>query len=119
MLLPLLPVTLLALEEPLLTSWLPAAATFSIFPLLKKDGLSLAYAAMLLLWASISNLSSCQDSQVGSRLFNHAEHPSQAASSGNFWAAGCQEAFIGNVEELCHDWRHSRWMCIAYRSCCV
>ena len=79
MLLPLLPVTLLALEEPLLATWLPAAASVSMFPLLKKDGLSLAYAAMLLLWASISNVPSGQDSQVGLRLFLQPEniHPKE------------------------------------------
>ena len=52
-LLPLMPLCLLAPSEPLLAAWLPAVATFSMFPLLKKDGLGLCYAALLLLWAAL------------------------------------------------------------------
>ena len=55
-LLPLLPVTLLADRHPVLALWLPAVATFSMYPLLKKDGLSLAYAACLLAWAGVALL---------------------------------------------------------------
>ena len=55
-LLPLLPVTLLAHKHPGLAMWLCTVATFSMFPLLKKDGLSLAYAASLLIWAGIALL---------------------------------------------------------------
>ena len=55
-LLPLLPVTLLAHGHPGLAMWLCTVATFSMFPLLKKDGLSLAYAASLLMWAGIALL---------------------------------------------------------------
>lgn len=52
MLLPLLPVTLMAVEEPLLAALLPIAASFSMYPLLKRDGLGLAYAALLAFWAA-------------------------------------------------------------------
>jgi alpha-1,3-glucosyltransferase len=43
-LLPLLPASLLAPRQPALFGWLSAAATFSLFPLLKRDGLALPYA---------------------------------------------------------------------------
>ena len=52
-LLVLLPVTLLAGYEPELAYWLPLVASFSMYPLLKKDGLCLAYAAVLLLWLTL------------------------------------------------------------------
>ena len=53
-LLALLPVTLLALEEPVVAAWLPVWATVSMFPLLRRDGLSIAYAACLLLWSAVA-----------------------------------------------------------------
>lgn len=56
-LLPLLPVTLLAPEVPRAAAWLVPVATFSMFPLLKRDGLQAAYAACLLLWAALASFS--------------------------------------------------------------
>lgn len=53
-LLALLPVTLLALEEPVVAAWLPVWATISMYPLLKKDGLSMAYVACLILWFAVA-----------------------------------------------------------------
>ncbi len=53
-LLPLLPVTLLAGREPGLAAWLPALACFSMWPLLHRDGLGLAYSAVLLAWAAMA-----------------------------------------------------------------
>jgi len=42
-LLPLLPVAALAAHEPRLAQWFACAAPFSMFPLLKRDGLQVAY----------------------------------------------------------------------------
>ena len=53
-LLPLMPLTLLAPDLPLLAAWMPAMAAFSMFPLLKKDLLVLAYIGALLAWASVA-----------------------------------------------------------------
>jgi alpha-1,3-glucosyltransferase len=53
-LLPLLPVTLLADSEPGLASWMPVVAAFSMYPLLRKDGLSVAYLGALLIWAALT-----------------------------------------------------------------
>ena len=50
----LLPVSLLAFEEPTLAAWLPAWGTLGMFPLLRKDGLGMAYIACLLLWLGIA-----------------------------------------------------------------
>lgn len=52
-LLPLLPITMLSLEEPALAAWLPAIGATSMFPLLLKDGLPIAYLGTLLLWAAL------------------------------------------------------------------
>ncbi|KAJ3345108.1 Glucosyltransferase-like protein [Kappamyces sp. JEL0680] len=49
-LLPLLPITLLYHSNPLLVSWFHNVALFSMWPLLKKDGLALPYVASFLLW---------------------------------------------------------------------
>ena len=50
----LLPATLLAFEEPDLAAWLPVWGTLGMFPLLRKDGLSIAYIACLLLWLCVA-----------------------------------------------------------------
>ena len=64
----LLPVTLLAFDQPVVAAWLPVWAAFSMYPLLRKDGLSMAYLACLLLWLAIaappSSLQSGQQSAV-------------------------------------------------------
>jgi alpha-1,3-glucosyltransferase len=49
-LLPLLPATLLALEEPGVSQWLMPYAVISMFPLLRRDGLILPYFALLALF---------------------------------------------------------------------
>lgn len=49
-LLPLLPVSLLALEEPLVFRWLTHFGLFSMFPLLCRDQLILAYIALFALF---------------------------------------------------------------------
>ena len=54
-LLALLPVTLLAFEEPVVAAWLPVWATISMYPLLRKDGLSIAYVACLFVWFAIAS----------------------------------------------------------------
>lgn len=54
-LLPLLPATLLGIEAGPASRWLPPLAAFSMFPLLKRDGLVAAYAAALLLWAAFAS----------------------------------------------------------------
>ena len=59
-LLALLPVTLLAFEEPVVAAWLPVWATFSMYPLLTKDGLSTAYLACLFLWFAIASGVDCK-----------------------------------------------------------
>ncbi len=70
-LLALLPVTLLAPELPALAAWLPAVAAFSMYPLLKKDGLSLAYVALLLLWAAFTLPAQANRTAVMGRTWMH------------------------------------------------
>lgn len=52
-LLVLLPISLLANHEPEAAYWLPIVASLSMYPLLKKDGLCLSYAAILLAWLNL------------------------------------------------------------------
>lgn len=49
-LLPLLPVTLLVLEEPIATTMFMNVAMFSMFPLLKREGLVLPYFITSIMW---------------------------------------------------------------------
>eukprot|EP01105_Mastigella_eilhardi_P014552 TRINITY_DN3310_c0_g1_i1.p1 TRINITY_DN3310_c0_g1~~TRINITY_DN3310_c0_g1_i1.p1 ORF type:complete len:486 (-),score=119.07 TRINITY_DN3310_c0_g1_i1:461-1849(-) len=51
---PLIPLSFLVLEMPLASCWLGVMSTFSMFPLLQRDGLSLAYTALLPLFTSLS-----------------------------------------------------------------
>ncbi|KXZ49057.1 hypothetical protein GPECTOR_23g142 [Gonium pectorale] len=52
-LLPLLPVCLLAGHEPLLGAWLPLLAGLSMYPLLERDGLALPYVALCGLYGAV------------------------------------------------------------------
>ncbi|GMH35336.1 hypothetical protein BSKO_03204 [Bryopsis sp. KO-2023] len=52
-LLALLPITMLAVDEPHLAQWLPIVASFSMYPLLERDGLILQYFAMIILYACL------------------------------------------------------------------
>jgi len=61
-----MPLSLLAASEPLLAAWLPAVATFSMFPLLKRDGLWLCYTALLLLWTALPH--NVADGAIGGGL---------------------------------------------------
>jgi alpha-1,3-glucosyltransferase len=49
-LLPLLPVSMLLLDEPTLVPWFVNAATFSMYPLLKRDGVLIPLFAGWALW---------------------------------------------------------------------
>jgi alpha-1,3-glucosyltransferase len=49
-LLPLLPVTLVILEEPIATTMFMNVAMFSMFPLLKREGLVLPYYITTIMW---------------------------------------------------------------------
>lgn len=49
-LLPLLPVTLLVLEEPIATTMFMNVAMFSMFPLLKREGLVIPYFITSVMW---------------------------------------------------------------------
>lgn len=53
-LLPLLPLSLLAHRIPALFGWFSAVSCFSLFPLLKRDGLILPYAVLQLAYLSLS-----------------------------------------------------------------
>ena len=52
-LLPLLPVTLLSLRAPELVAWLPPIVCFSMWPLLRKDGLAVAYVASVAVFCAL------------------------------------------------------------------
>ena len=52
-LLPLLPNTLLSLRAPELVAWLPPIVCFSMWPLLRKDGLAVAYVASVAVFCAL------------------------------------------------------------------
>ena len=52
-LLPLLPVTLLSLRAPDLVAWLPPIVCFSMWPLLRRDGLAVAYVASVAVFCAL------------------------------------------------------------------
>ena len=56
LLLPLLPATLLAPSVPRELGWFVAVCTFSLFPLLQRDGQTLPYCVMQLLFCLLSRL---------------------------------------------------------------
>ncbi|PVU91840.1 hypothetical protein BB561_004192 [Smittium simulii] len=51
-----LPILLLYTDEPFLASIFIQVATFSMYPLLQRDGLQLQYASTMLLWALFSSI---------------------------------------------------------------
>lgn len=72
-LLALLPVTLLAFDQPVVAAWLPVWAALSMYPLLRKDGLSIAYLACLLLWLAVATPpSSLRSGQQNAVSTDHA-----------------------------------------------
>ena len=78
-LLPLLPASLLALEEASLYRWLCPLACFSMYPLLARDGLGLPYAALLLLFFLLFGLPGGRDN-AGSEQKRSNQRPSQQPS---------------------------------------
>ncbi|GAX84554.1 hypothetical protein CEUSTIGMA_g11975.t1 [Chlamydomonas eustigma] len=63
-LLPLLPMTLLAASEPTLVMWSPLMAMLSMYPLLHRDGVIMAYSATALVYLAAMAPSSEQALQV-------------------------------------------------------
>lgn len=51
--LPLLPITAMAAWEPVAAAFSPLVASFSMYPLLERDGLALPYAACLAVYAAV------------------------------------------------------------------
>ena len=90
-LLPLLPAALLAHRQPALFGWLAAAATFSLYPLLKRDGLALPYAVTQIAFLAVTRSPLCPRADTESA----AEDSKSAASCAalpvprlTFWAMG-------------------------------
>jgi alpha-1,3-glucosyltransferase len=69
----MLPITILAAEHPALSQWMAVIAPFSMFPLLKKDGLTLAYCMV----------TACSTAATGclQKSPEHRSHAAQVASS--------------------------------------
>lgn len=73
-LLPLLPLTALAAASPLTASWLPLVASFSMFPLLIRDGAALPYMALCALYIVLIWPSAVQQAREGIERLE-AAHP--------------------------------------------
>ena len=76
-LLPLLPLVLLSPRHPLLAAWAGAIATFSMFPLLRRDGHALTYLATQALFIAAS-MSFAKPQQQQQRAANSTAAPSAA-----------------------------------------
>ena len=122
-LIPLLPVTLLA-PQLRLARWLPAMAVFSMAPLLRRDGLTAASVAVLGIWAAVMTPGeSIHQAADGIGLHGkagHQQHDSRANSNRRHdgsWA-GVQGRLISWV-----IWLHERTavlgMCAAAAVCAV
>lgn len=99
-LLAVMPITLLAFEEPLIAAWLPLWATLGMYPLLKKDGLSIAYWACLLLWLGISPPPSAAGNIAGaSKQSMHSKSRRQKVRMPS-WLKLLKPGWDG------HDWLH-------------
>ncbi len=120
---PLLPISLLAIEYPVLAAWFPAMAAFSMFPLLMKDNLRLAYIGCLTVWSALAfrvspgdvgnskvDSSVAQKRAVGkgfSRIGTNMEHTSLTLMCLGLSVCVClhfASAFIGPLDKLPFFW---------------
>ncbi|KAL1348226.1 hypothetical protein HN51_024198 [Arachis hypogaea] len=70
-LLPLLPASLLAMEEPFIFKWFMQFAMLSMFPLICRDGLVVPYFALLALFILIFDAPGQQRVKEGNYLYNY------------------------------------------------
>lgn len=69
------PATLLLTDDPIAATWFIIAATFSMFPLLLKDGLALPTYAMVTLFLTLScTLLEWKLPRHGERVSKHGPH---------------------------------------------
>lgn len=89
-LLPLLPITLLAASEPMLATAMPLLALFSMWPLLKKDGLAIPYVAVAALFVAIAQQASAEgrSSVVAAPLKGDRQARATPQHRGMAYAAG-------------------------------
>lgn len=57
---PCLPMTLLIEDEPAVSIWFNNIAVYSLFPLLQRDGLVIAYIGVMILWNTLSYTYLCE-----------------------------------------------------------
>lgn len=72
-LIPLMPVALLADSLPTLATYMSFVAAFSMYPLLNREGLSLAYFALLLMHAIVVEATLARDAMGKSTLWRYFE----------------------------------------------
>lgn len=84
-LIPLLPVTMLAPELPL-ARWLPLLAVLSMAPLLLRDGLAVPCVALLLIWLSVVGPASI--GALGGGSGSGAQHQKQVGRKGSSSSGG-------------------------------
>jgi alpha-1,3-glucosyltransferase len=123
-LIPLLPVTLLA-PVSRLARWMPAMAVFSMAPLLRRDGLTAASVAALGLWAALQGpretmLDQGADGSGQRGKAGHWRHSSRRESNSK------HDGSRGSAQEritACVAWLHERisllGMCAAAAVCAV
>lgn len=98
-LLPLLPLTALAAASPLLATWLPLVACFSMYPLLVRDGQALPYVALCALYCACMAPVAGQCSREGLERLE-ASHPKGEAGRHMHACMGrpaCEHAWVRSV----------------------
>ena len=100
-LLPLLPVTLLWFEEPRLANWLPLVAAFSMYPLLQRDGLMLAYMGMIAMFAAfvLPDICSLRHRSFSSERMVRRKDNGEASSD----SSSMEQAQVADVLEIVWD----------------
>lgn len=122
-LIPLLPITLLA-PVLRLARWMPAMAVFSMAPLLRRDGLTAASVAALGVWAALqgpretSMLDQGADGSGQRGMAGHRRHSSRRESNGDL--DGSRGSAQGRIA-VWAGWLHARiavlGMCAAVAVC--
>ncbi|GLC53216.1 hypothetical protein PLESTB_000720700 [Pleodorina starrii] len=102
-LLPLLPITLMAGEEPLLAAWLPLAAALSMFPLLERDGVALPYAALCVAYGAV----------MAGPALRHARELRQARARTGVEGKGGAGGPVGSAVGGLTGWALRHWSALA------
>lgn len=109
-LLPLLPVTMMAGRLPSLATWMPLVGSFSMFPLLVRDGVAVPYAALCVLYAVLMwPASTALQATLAARQVPRAAPTSGAAAASEKEAPSEQEAAAAAIGDASRGAKRGAW----------